>query len=150
MTTAEDLAKWSNNFSTPIIGDAELIRNFNKISSLDNNELVIWAASPGDTTYHAKGQLQYKYKGLKVMSHGRHAGAFRAVLTRFPENNLAIITLSNNEHYQMTGKVLPIADLFLQEQLIEKKVPFNKVLNQSNDPHKTEDYNNRLTDYEGN
>lgn len=150
MTTVEDMAKWVNNFYHPIVGDAELIRNFNKISSLDNNKPVIWAARPGDTIFHAKGQLQYKHNGLKVMSHGGHDAAFRAVMTRFPENNLAIITLSNNEHYQMTGKVWPIAELYLKDQFIEQKLPVSNTINQSNDPHKPEVYNSRLKDFEGN
>src|SRR5215207_617851 len=113
MTTAEDLVRWLRNFDRPVVGDARLISDFNRISVLDNGEPVVWSASPGDTTYHAKGQLHYRYNGLGVISHGGHDAGFRATLTRFPENDLAIVALSNNEHYTMMAKVLPIADLYL-------------------------------------
>jgi len=117
MTTVEDLAKWTANFHTPKIGDAKLISEFNKVSLLDNDKPVVWSANNGDTTFHAKGQLHWKYKGLSAVSHGGHTAGFRAVLTRFPENNFAITTLSNDEHYQMLGKVLPIVELYLKDQL---------------------------------
>lgn len=127
MTTVEDLAKWTENFNNPEIGDAKLISEFNKVSLLDNNRPVIWAVSIGDTTYHAKGQLHWKYKGLNAISHGGHTAGFRAVLTRFPDNNLSIITLSNDEHYQMLGKVLPIAELYLKGELQETaNIPDNR------------------------
>ena len=117
MTTAEDLAKWVNNFANPVVGDVQVIRDFNAVSTLDAGGPVIWGASPGDTTYHAKGQVHYKHRGASVISHGGHDAGFRAVLMRFPEHNLAVITLSNNEHYTMLGKVLPIAELYLADQL---------------------------------
>lgn len=149
MTTVEDLAKWSNNFDSLWVGNAQLLSEFNKPSLLNNGEPVIWGTpSQDDTTYHAKGQLIYTYKGLKVMSHGGHDAGFRAVLTRFPENNLTIITLSNNEHYTMIRKVLPIADLYLSGQFKEL-TPVNNAPNQSNNQAKTEIVNNRLTDFEG-
>lgn len=119
LTTVEDLAKWVENFNNPKVGDAKLISEFNKASVYDNNKPVIWAASPGDTTYHAKGQLHWDYKGVHAISHGGHTAGFRAVLTRFPESNLAIITLSNDEHYQMLGKVLPMVELYLKDELKE-------------------------------
>ena len=122
MTTVEDLAKWTANFNNPKVGDAKMISDFNKVSLLDNNKPVIWAASAGDTTFHAKGQVHWKHKGLNAISHGGHTAGFRATLTRFPSNNFAIITLSNDEHYQMLGKVLPIVELYLKDQLKETPV----------------------------
>ena len=66
MTTVEDLTRWVRNFDHPVVGDARLISDFNRISTLDSGAPVIWSASPGDTTYHAKGQLHYRYNGLRV------------------------------------------------------------------------------------
>ncbi len=115
---------------------------------LDNGKPVVWAASAGDTTYHAKGQLHWKYKNLPVISHGGHDAGFRAVMTRFPENNLSIIKLGNNEHYQMLGKILPIADLYLKNAFRQTPIAENSET-RSNDFTKTESYNNTLTDFEG-
>ena len=148
MTTVEDLAKWVNNFNDPIVGDSQMISDFNEVSLLDNDNPAIWAAFPGDTIYHAKGQLHWKHKGLAVISHGGHDAGFRAVLTRFPDNKLSIITLSNNEHYQMIGKVLPIADLFLQEGYQEPTVTISSQ-SQDRGPNHPENYSNTLTDFEG-
>ncbi len=146
MTTVEDLVKWTNNFKSPKLGDLQLIEEFNKVSQLDNNKSVVWAAIPNDTTYHAKGQLLWKYKGLQVISHGGHDAGFRAVITRFPENSLSIIALSNNEHFQTLGEILPIADLYLKEQFVETPT-VEKFDSQTSDKKKT--YNNILTDFVG-
>lgn len=148
MTTVEDLAKWTSNFQNPKVGDAQLLKEFNKMSLLDNNKPVVWASIPNDTTYHAKGQLLWKYKGLQVISHGGHDAGFRAVMTRFPENGLSIIALSNNEHFQMLGKVLPIADWYLKDQFVETTVIEN-LENQNSDKKEKENYSNTLTDFVG-
>lgn len=146
-TTVEDLAKWVSNFENPVVGNKELIKNFTEVSQYDNGNPVIWAARPGDTTFHAKGQLHWKHKGLAVISHGGHDAGFRAVLMRFPENNLAIITLSNNEHYQMLGKVLPVAELYLKDQFKETEAPVSAAANTK--PKKAEPFNNIITNYTG-
>lgn len=146
-TTVEDLAKWVTNFENPVVGNKDLIKSFTEVSQYDNGKPVIWAASPGDTTYHAKGQLHWKHKGLSVISHGGHDAGFRAVLMRFPENNLAIITLSNNEHYQMLGKVLPVADLYLKDQFKETDAPVSPAVNTK--PKKAEPFNNIMANYTG-
>jgi CubicO group peptidase (beta-lactamase class C family) len=142
MTTAADLTRWVNNFYHPTLGSATMIREFNKISLLDNKEPVIWAASPGDTTFHAKGQLHWKHMGLNVISHGGHDAGFRAVLTRFPEQQFAIITLSNDEHYTMLGKVLPIAELFLADHFVKQpSIPTSPVSQPVNNIPFTADLN---------
>lgn len=123
LTTAEDLAKWTANFTKPKIGALTTLTAFNEWSRLDDGSPVIWDASPGDTTYHAKGQLSYMYKGQKVMSHGGHDVGFRASLTRFPEHKLSIIALSNDEHYNAWGNLTRIADLLLKDVLIEFPAP---------------------------
>lgn len=119
MTTVEDLARWVDNFDHPKVGNARLIAEFNRISQLENGQPVIWSAQPNDTTYHAKGQLHYYHKGLKVISHGGHDAGFRATLTRFPEQKLSIIALSNDEHYSAFSKLMSIAELYLKDQFQE-------------------------------
>lgn len=83
------------------------------------------------------------------MSHGGHDAGFRAVLTRFPENNFTIITLSNNEHYTMIRKVLPVADMYLNGQFKETPTE-NTTTTTANSNSKPETFANRLTDFEGN
>lgn len=118
-TTATDLAKWANNFNHPIIGDAQLIAAFNTVSTLDNNKPVVWAASGTDTTYHAKGQVHWQHQGIPVISHGGHTAGYRAWLARFPEHNLSIIALSNDEHYDILGIGLKIIEFYLGDEFTQ-------------------------------
>lgn len=116
-TTVEDLAKWVSNFENPKVGDAELIKRFNEASLLNNGDRVIWSISDGEPGYHAKGQIHWNYRGLHLMSHGGHAAAFRSFLGRFPDRRLAVIALSNDEHYQNFNTSIKIAEFYLKDDL---------------------------------
>jgi CubicO group peptidase (beta-lactamase class C family) len=145
-TTAEDMAKWANNFDHPIVGDARLIEDFNKISLLDNSKPVVWAANRTDTTYHAKGQLHWQHKGIHAITHGGHTAGFRAWFARFPEHNLSIIALSNDEHYDILGNGLKLVEFYLKDQLKETDIvgiPFSTANS------KPEKYSTDLKDYIG-
>lgn len=146
-TTVEDLSKWVNNFSSPIVGDSQLLKEFNKISLMDNNKPVVYRATAKDTLYHAKGQLHWQYKGLKLISHGGHDAGFRAFLARFPDNNLSIITLSNDEHYNILENGFEIADLFLKDE-VKGVVTTDNPLNQISD-EPNEKYSTNLNAFEG-
>jgi len=114
-TTVEDLAKWVSNFEKPIIGNKKLIDRFNEFSRLNNGEkTVIRTMADGDTLFHAKGQYRRNYKGLKLLSHGGHHVGFRTFLGRFPDENLSIIALSNDEHYDILEKNFTIAQKYLK------------------------------------
>ncbi|MCD9186580.1 MAG: beta-lactamase family protein [Pyrinomonadaceae bacterium] len=113
-TTVEDMAKWALNFESPKVGDAELIRRFNEPSLLNNGERVVWAANGDDIGYHAKGQIHWNYRGTKQISHGGHTAAFRSSFWRFPEQRVAVIVLSNDEHFEQVKNVTEIADLYLK------------------------------------
>lgn len=146
-TTAEDLAKWANNFDHPVVGDIQLITAFNQVSVLDNNKPVVWAASATDTTYHAKGQVRWQHRGIPVISHGGHTAGYRAWLGRFPEHNLSIIALSNDEHYDILGTGLKIVEFYLKDQFTEAPT-----INAPPSPiniNKTEKYTATLKDFIG-
>ena len=116
LTTVEDLTKWVSNFETPVVGSRELLRTFNEVSYLDNGEkVVLRVLGPGDTIFHAKGQNISSYKGLRMMSHGGHAAAFRTFLGRFPDQRFAVIALSNDEHNETFNGRWQIADLYLAD-----------------------------------
>ncbi|MEO7989796.1 MAG: serine hydrolase domain-containing protein [Chryseolinea sp.] len=147
LTTVEDMAKWVNNFDHPKAGDSKLIAEFNKISLLDNAEPVVWSAREGDTTYHAKGQLHWRYRGLHVISHGGHTAGFRAGLTRFPENNFSVIALSNDEHYDILGIAKKIIGFYLKDELEEEANTANPIINETK--NQTANYNINLNDFKG-
>jgi len=113
-TTVLDMTKWALNFENPKIGDAELVKRFNEPSLLNNGERVVWAANGDDIGYHAKGQIHWNYRGTKQISHGGHTAAFRTSFWRFPEQRVAVIALSNDEHFEQVKNVTAIADLYLK------------------------------------
>ena len=69
-------------------------------------------------------------------------------MTRFPENNLAIVTLSNNEHYSMMAKVFPIADLYLSDRFTERP-PAGNAPATRNESRVPERFDIRLSDFVG-
>ncbi|MFN4316300.1 MAG: serine hydrolase [Chitinophagaceae bacterium] len=121
-TTAEDLVKWVLNFEQPIVGSKDLIERFNEPSILDNGKRVLLrVSSPGDSIFHAKGQNLSFYKTVKMISHGGHTAAFRSFLGRFPDERLAIIVLSNDEHNEDLNARWQIADFYIKEKLKESQ-----------------------------
>jgi len=144
-TTVEDLAKWVLNFENPKVGDAELIKRFNAPSLLNNGERVVYSIADGEPGYHAKGQIHWNYRGLHLMSHGGHAAAFRSFLGRFPDKHLAVIALSNDEHYQNFNTSIKIAEFYLKDDLKP-----NPIINTPATPNKTvQKPNADLKDFEG-
>ncbi|MGJ5815265.1 serine hydrolase domain-containing protein [Paludibaculum fermentans] len=120
LTTVEDLAKWTLNFETPVVGDSALLARFNAPSLLDNGEPAVYAVIEGETNYHAKGQIIRNYRGVTLLNHGGHDAGFRSYLVRFPEKKLSIITLSNDEHYEILKSGLTIAGYYLKDHLKER------------------------------
>lgn len=119
-TTVEDMAKWVWNFETPVIGDAEMIRRFNEPSLLNNGERVVNFIGDGEVIYHAKGQNVRVSRGVKVLSHGGHAAAFRSTFWRFPDQRFAVVLLSNDEHFEQLKNAETIIELYLKDDLQPK------------------------------
>jgi CubicO group peptidase (beta-lactamase class C family) len=148
LTTAEDLAKWASNFEKPIVGDAELIAAFNQPSLLNDGQRAILNVIDGENSYHAKGQFTRNYRGLTLYNHTGHDAGFRAYLVRFPEKNLSIVALSNDEHINIFQTGLTIAGYYLKNDLkarasVETPAPANE---KKGAPA---EINNDLRDFEG-
>lgn len=120
LTTVEDLVKWVLNFDNPVVGNKALIERFNEVSYFDNGSKVFLRVIDGDTIFHAKGQNLWKHKGVRIISHGGHTAGFRTFLGRFPNERLAIIQLSNDEHNERLGGRWDIADYYIKDQLKEQ------------------------------
>jgi CubicO group peptidase (beta-lactamase class C family) len=116
-TTVEDMAKWVLNFEKPVVGDADLIKQFDEPSLYNNGDRVVWAVFDGNTGYHAKGQILWNERGVKRFSHGGHAGGFRSFLGRFPDQRLGVVALSNDEHYLNADTSMQIAEMYLKDDM---------------------------------
>ena len=134
-TTVEDLALWSMNFGTPIVGDDNIFEKMNTLALLNN----------GETFGGAYGQFVNKHKGLNQISHGGADAGYRSYLGRFPDQKFAVMVLSNSAAANPVGLSLQVADLFLKDQSevsldVEEKTSSNKFIKLSKE---------KLTQYTG-
>lgn len=108
-TTAEDLAKWSNNFYVMKVGNARVMKQMEERGILN----------AGDTINYAFGQDISKYKGVKTIAHSGGDAGYRSYLLRFPEQKYSIIVLSNMASFNPGRLAYQIADLALKGVLKE-------------------------------
>jgi CubicO group peptidase (beta-lactamase class C family) len=104
LTTVEDLAKWDQNFYTPIVGSQRILQKMHQKAILNN----------GTQNPYAVGIIVDEYKGRKLVFHGGDIGGYHGNIVRFPEEHFSILTLSNNADLNsgvLLEKSLQIADL---------------------------------------
>ena len=125
-STVEDMSLWAMNFANPKIGDSELIKKMRTKTKLNSGEAIRFAM----------GQNFTPYKGLTHIEHTGSHRAYLAYLGRFPEQNISIVLLSNNEGLKpnLFGKSYEVADLFLskyydksKENIPSKKAPVKTI-----------------------
>ncbi|MEM8892432.1 MAG: serine hydrolase domain-containing protein, partial [Bacteroidota bacterium] len=105
-TSLEDLSLWTKNFSNPTVGNANIISQMNTLATLNN----------GKTFGGAYGQYITEYKGLHQIYHGGSSEAgYRAYLGRFPDQEFAVIVLSNFESANPNRLSMQVVDLYLKE-----------------------------------
>jgi len=103
-TTLNDLSKWTSNLSDPKIGNRVIYEKMNTRAVLNN----------GKNYGYALGQFVGDFNGLKQIYHSGGDAGYRAFLGRFPEQNVAILLLSNNNTIDAQGKALEMVDIFLK------------------------------------
>ena len=69
----------------------------------------------GKTTGAALGQFVNDYKGLTQIHHGGTDAGFRSCISRFPDQNFAVIILSNAFEFNAENIGKKITDLYLKE-----------------------------------
>lgn len=106
-TTAEDLTKWSNNFYTMKVGNANVMKQMEERGILN----------AGDTISYAFGQDISKYKGVKAIAHSGGDAGYRSYLLRFPEQKYSIVVLSNMGSFNPGALAYKIADVCLKNVL---------------------------------
>lgn len=106
-TTVEDLSPWAMNFSDIKIGDSTIIKKMNTLAVLNN----------GETFGLALGQFVGDYKGLNEIQHGGNDAGYRSYLTRFPEENFAVIVLSNSADFNPDKIAHKVVDVYLKDKI---------------------------------
>jgi CubicO group peptidase (beta-lactamase class C family) len=109
-TTAEDEAKWLDNYFTARVGGRDAIEQMYEKAILNT----------GDTLDYAFGLVIDKYNGWKRIHHGGGDAGFRTFAVRFPDKNLGITVFSNLGSFDPYGMAMKIADIFLTDQSVPK------------------------------
>ncbi len=107
-TSAMDLSQWALNFSDFKVGDKDIVKKMNVLAVLNS----------GETSHFAYGQMINKYMGLKEIYHIGSLGGYRSYFSRFPDQNLSIIVLSNNSSFLPRTTSYRIADIYLKDDFI--------------------------------
>lgn len=103
-TTVEDMALWTINFQKPTVGSKSIITKMNTLAKLNN----------GKTFGGALGQFVNQHNGLNQIQHGGADAGYRAYVGRFPDQNFAVVVLSNHSRFNPPRTALSVADLYLK------------------------------------
>ena len=103
LTTAQDLARWDENFYTPRVGGSTLIQQLIEPGKLKSGKELVYAF----------GVEVPQYRGLRAVEHsGRDAG-YRSDILRFPDQHFSVILLCNTPELVTRDYARKVADVYL-------------------------------------
>ena len=108
-STAEDMAKWMINFSTPKIGNSTILRKIDTPISLND----------GKVTDSTPGQFISTYKGITKIEHNGMGYGNLCYIARFPDQDFGVVVLGNAYNFSAREVALKTVDLFLKEHINE-------------------------------
>jgi CubicO group peptidase (beta-lactamase class C family) len=109
LTTVEDLLLWDRNFYHDQLADG----------TFTDRMLVRGVLNDGEELDYAFGLRHGEHRGLETIRHGGAFMGFRAEHLRFPEEGLSVTVLCNLASTQPSRLADQVADIFLEEQLVE-------------------------------
>ena len=109
-TTVEDMMKWGHNYTSCKVGGKEVIDYMTSKYKLKSGEEIEYAG----------GLNIREYKGLKTIEHNGADAGFRASMVVFPEKELVAAIFSNIGTFKPEYYAKKIAELFIDEDLIDK------------------------------
>jgi CubicO group peptidase (beta-lactamase class C family) len=109
-TTAEDMAKWVNNFEDRRVGGKDVIEQMHEQGILNDGKQISYAF----------GLVIGEHKGLKTVSHSGGDAGYRSHVVRFPEQQFAVVVLSNLGSFNTSRIARDVADVYLAN-VIKKK-----------------------------
>ena len=107
LTTAEDLARWDENFYSHSLGGAALAAQLEEPGQLND----------GTKLNYAGGLEINRYRGLRVVEHSGGDAGYRAHLARFPDQHFSVVLLCNLAETAPAVLVRRIADIYLANAL---------------------------------
>lgn len=111
-TTAEDLARWLDNFRHETVGGAQVMAMMQTRGILNN----------GDTIPYAHGLSMGEYRGLRTIGHGGADAGFRTQVYWFPEVETGVVVLTNVTNGNPAGRAREVADVVLAGSFPEEEL----------------------------
>ena len=109
-TTVEDLAKWERNLDDGRVGGRAVIEAMHTRGILND----------GDTLSYAFGLGIGEYRGLRTVGHSGGDAGFRSYVVRFPDEDFAVVILSNLADFGPSTMAQRVADVYLADRLEEE------------------------------
>jgi CubicO group peptidase (beta-lactamase class C family) len=103
LTTPADLLKWTANLETGTLGGPKFLEEMHRQARLTS----------GRTIEYASGLFVTHYRGVAEVQHSGSTAGYRAFLTRFPAQGLAVAVLCNDGAANPTTLAHRVADAFL-------------------------------------
>lgn len=112
----DDLIKWVNNLDEKQKGGKKVFEFLNRKTILSNGETF---------NSYAFGNGFGNHKGISNIEHLGLVSGFRTAISRFPEQNLSVIFLTNDNNDASYNRCWTITDLFLKNIKNSKLEPLN-------------------------
>lgn len=110
-TTVEDLIRWDRNFYDSQLGTGQdIVDEMQTTGYLNSGEPTDYGFALGLRTY----------RGLKLVSHGGALAGYRAVLSRFPDQQFSVAILCNSSAATPGVYSVQISDIFMSEFYTEE------------------------------
>jgi CubicO group peptidase (beta-lactamase class C family) len=106
-TTVEDLAKWEANLDGGRVGGPAVIQAVHTRGVLNS----------GDTLGYAFGLGIGEYRGLRFVGHSGGDAGFRSYVVRFPDEDFAVVILSNLGDFSPSSMANRVTDIYLAGRL---------------------------------
>ena len=116
-TTAEDMAKWVKNFDDGRVGGTDVIEQMHEQGVLNNGKKISYAF----------GLVIGEHKGLKTVSHSGGDAGYRSHVVRFPEQEFAVVVLSNLGSFNTSRTAMDVVDVYLTDVIKKKEKKTKKV-----------------------
>lgn len=113
LTTVEDLLRWNANFDAGHVGGPALLREQVRPGRLTSGREIEYAA----------GLSVSRYRGVPEVSHSGATAGYRAFLTRYPDQGLAVAVLCNHAGAGAVTLGHRVADLVLGPVAVDPAAP---------------------------
>ena len=109
-TTADDLARWLDNFRHARVGGPDVMEMMMTRGVLNS----------GDTIPYAHGLSIGEHRGLRTIGHGGADAGFRTQALWYPEANVGVVVLTNVANGNPGGRARQVAEVVLAEAFPEE------------------------------